>query len=60
MMNTVSFMEGKLHDYLSTIEHTTIIDALRPNSTYTIEINNEEITDWNMFDDNNGSEPSTE
>jgi len=52
MMNTVSFMEGKLHDYLSTIEHTTIIDALRPNSTYTIEINNEEITD--IYTDANG------
>ena len=36
-------MEGELYDYLSTVENTTIIDALRPNSTYTLEINNDDI-----------------
>jgi replicative DNA helicase Mcm len=52
MMNTVSFIEGNLHDYLSSVKHTTIIDALRPNSTYTLEINDEKIID--IYTDANG------
>lgn len=45
-------MEGELYDYLSTVENTTIIDALRPNSTYTLEINNDDILD--IYSDANG------
>ena len=45
-------MEGELYDYLSTVENTTIIDALRPNSTYTLEINNDAII--NIYSDANG------
>jgi len=45
-------MEGELYDYLSAVEHTTIIDALRPNSTYTLEINNDVILD--IYSDTNG------
>lgn len=45
-------MEGELYDYLSTVENTTIIDALRPNSTYTLEINNDDII--NIYSDANG------
>lgn len=52
MMNTISYMEGELYDYLSAVEHTTIIDALRPNSTYTLEINNDVILD--IYSDTNG------
>ena len=51
-MNTISYMEGELYDYLSAVEHTTIIDALRPNSTYTLEINNDVILD--IYSDTNG------
>lgn len=52
MMKTISYMEGELYDYLSTVENTTIIDALRPNSTYTLEINNDDILD--IYSDANG------
>jgi len=52
MMKTISYMEGELYDYLSTVENTTIIDALRPNSTYTLEINNDDII--NIYSDANG------
>lgn len=52
MMKTISYMEGELYDYLSTVENTTIIDALRPNSTYTLEINNDAII--NIYSDANG------
>tara|TARA_B100000029_G_scaffold68959_2_gene61379 strand:+ start:10607 stop:12556 length:1950 start_codon:yes stop_codon:yes gene_type:complete len=45
-------MEGELYDYLSTVENTTIIDALRPNSIYTLEINNDAII--NIYSDANG------
>ncbi len=52
MMKTISYMEGELYDYLSTVENTTIIDALRPNSIYTLEINNDAII--NIYSDANG------
>ena len=45
-------MEGELHDYLSSVDHTTIIDALRPNSTYTLEVSDEKIID--IYSDANG------
>ena len=45
-------MERELYDYLSTVENTTIIDALRPNSTYTLDINNDDII--NIYSDANG------
>jgi len=44
-------------DIAQTVGYATTVAAQNEQEDMS---NNEEITDWNMFDDNNGSEPSTE
>jgi len=45
MNATPSYYTDELYEILSSPKHTEVIDALRPNSTYVLDISNEKIID---------------
>ena len=45
MNATPSFYTNELYEILSAPKHTDVIDALRPNSTYVVDISDEKIMD---------------
>ena len=45
MNATPSYYTDELYDILSSPKHTEVIDPLRPNSTYVLDISNEKIID---------------